>query len=83
MTNLAIFNSFDRANYLEMAKCKVDLVTFSSTLVNKKLLIYYHYSTFQSSSIQIWMQIATKEELVILMIVLEKYCESRLNFKIK
>jgi len=49
--NLLFFDSFDGANHLETTEGKVDLISHSSTCVNKYLLSGFNYSTSQSSNI--------------------------------
>ena len=81
INNFVIFDSFNDKNYLEAIKGKIDLVSFGIIFVNYNLLTLHNYSTSQKSSILTLMQIATKEKLAILISMLEKQCESRLNFK--
>lgn len=51
--DIVIFENFNGANYLEISEVKVDLVSFSSILVNVQLLTLSHYSTTRNSSILI------------------------------
>ena len=75
-----MFHRFDGSNHLETVECKVDLVSFSSTIVNSGLL-KCDYSGTQSSNILIWMQVASTEESDNLVTTLEDHCTIRSLFK--
>jgi len=81
--SVIMFDSFDGANHLETPEGKIDLVSFSSTLVNDKLLSLPNYSTARSSSILTFMQVAAKEEPCMLLSVLKNHYESRIKLKDK
>ena len=78
-----LFDSFDGANNLETAEGKVDLISFSTTLVNNHLHSNYDYATAQSSSILRWMQESAKEEVTVLVSVLENHYRSHYEFRKK
>ena len=71
--NLVIFDSFENSNYLDISKDKIDLAYFSSGLVNTELLALSPYFTIKSGSIFIFMQIAIKEEVCVLLLILNLY----------
>ena len=58
---LKIFDRFDGANHLETVEVTEDLVSFSSTMINKELLTFHDYSNTQSRNILTWTQVAAKE----------------------
>ena len=64
------FDSCDGANHLETAEGKINLVSFSSAIVNHDLLQLSSYSTAKSSSTATFMQVAAKEEPCVLLSVL-------------
>jgi hypothetical protein len=76
--NLLFFDSFDGANHLETTEGKVDLISHSSTYVNKYLLSEFNYSTSRSSNILTWQQLAAKEEPYTILTLLQGHYESRL-----
>jgi hypothetical protein len=80
-SDIIMFDSFDGANHLETAEGKIDLVSFSSTIVNQELLQLSSYSTAKSSSILTFMQVAAKEEPCMLLSVLKQHYESKIMFK--
>ena len=75
-----MFDSFDGENHLETAEGKVDLISFSTTLTKKHSLSDCNFTTVQSRSILMWMQVSTKEEATVLMHVLENHYRSRYEF---
>ena len=77
MNELIVFDSFDSTNYLESLESNTDLVSFSSIITNKELLSLSNYTIAKSSSILIWMQVASKEESYILDAVLKEYYEEK------
>ena len=75
--SIIIYDFFDDVNYRESTKGKIDLVNFSSAIVNKDLLNdLSNYSTSKSYCILTWMQITAKEEVCMLLICLEEYYRS-------
>jgi hypothetical protein len=51
LNRIVMFDSFNGANHLETTEVKVNLISFSSTYINKYLLSLDNYSTTQSSLI--------------------------------
>ena len=76
-----IYNSYDRANYLEMKEGKINLISFSCAIMNIDLLDLPCYSISKSSSIIIFMQVIAKKELCMPIFILKSYYESRMKLK--